>query len=150
MKTTRVRQTGTLRVFTENFIDPMLNTPTQPRSILASPKVLADVGNLITDTVASSADIWANNDEVSRPDAPSEQAKGEQALANPKPKRAKKQVRILLDARTELTDKELKDARDNYIQEQARQRRELEYQQYNKEAADRVHDLLLAPPAISE
>jgi meiotic recombination protein REC8 len=129
----------------------MLNTPTQLRSILASPKVLADVGNLIKDTIVSSGDIWANNDEVSKPDAPSENAEGEQAAVNPqpKPKRAKKQVRILLDARTELTDKELKDARDNYIQEQARQRRELEHQQYNKEAANRVHDLLLAPPAIS-
>lgn len=74
----------------------------------------------------------------------------EDRAVTPKPKRAKKQVRILLDARTELTDKELKEARDNYLKEQARLQLEIDEQRFNKEAAERARDLLRAPPAMCE
>ena len=75
-------------------------------------------------------------------------ANDEEREPAPRPKRAKRHVRVLLDARTELTDKELKDARDNYLMEQARLRAELDEQRYNKEAAERARDLLCAPPAM--
>ncbi|KAG8790263.1 hypothetical protein FRC17_008933, partial [Serendipita sp. 399] len=65
-----------------------------------------------------------------------------------KPKRGKKQVRVLLDPRIELSDAELKAARDNYLQEQARLRHELEQQKLQKEVVDKVKELLYGPPDI--
>lgn len=146
----RVRQILCLIFFADFGTDPILNTPTRPRSILASPRIFADVGNLMNDGVSLNGDFGANEPEPIRQETPAEDAEGEAATApQPKTKRAKKQVRILLDARTELTDKELRDARDNYLQEQERLRREQQQQQFNKEAADRVQELLSAPPVIS-
>lgn len=63
---------------------------------------------------------------------------------------SKKQVRVLLDARTELTERELKEAREGYLIEQARLRREMEEQKYRKGTVELAQELLRAPPAISE
>ncbi|KAG9055962.1 hypothetical protein FS842_000686 [Serendipita sp. 407] len=65
-----------------------------------------------------------------------------------KSKRGKKQVRVLLDARTELTDKELREARDNYLQEQSRLRHEMEQQRLQKTVVERANELLYGPPDI--
>ncbi|KAG8833583.1 hypothetical protein FRC20_007633, partial [Serendipita sp. 405] len=67
-----------------------------------------------------------------------------------KSKRGKKQVRVLLDARTELTDKELREARDNYLQEQSRLRHEMEQQRLQKTVVERANELLYGPPDILE
>ncbi|KAG8851564.1 hypothetical protein FRB91_007720 [Serendipita sp. 411] len=67
-----------------------------------------------------------------------------------KSKRSKKQVRVLLDARTELTDKELREARDNYLQEQSRLRHEMEQQRLQKTVIERANELLYGPPDILE
>jgi hypothetical protein len=74
----------------------------------------------------------------------------EDRATTPRPKKAKKQVRILLDARTELTDKELKEARDNYLKEQARLQLEIDEERFNKEAAERARSLFRAPPVMCE
>lgn len=64
------------------------------------------------------------------------------------PKGAKKKVRLLLDIRTELTDKELRDAKSNYLQEQARLRSVLEQERLNKEIAEKAHNMIFEPPSI--
>lgn len=73
-----------------------------------------------------------------------------EVLAPRQPKVAKKKVRLLLDIRTELTDKELRDAKTNYLQEQARLRNALQQERLNKEIAEKAHNLIFEPPPISE
>lgn len=60
-----------------------------------------------------------------------------------------KRVRILLDATVELSEQELSQARDSYLQEQMRLRKEFERDRVIKGAAERVHALFFAPPDIS-
>lgn len=71
------------------------------------------------------------------------------ALA-PAKSRKKKNVRLLLDPRTELTNDELRNARDNYVADQMRLRREAECEQAKKDAAEQVKNLIFAPPSLRE
>jgi len=62
--------------------------------------------------------------------------------------RKKKNVRLLLDPRTELTNDELRNARDNYVADQIRLRREAEREQAKKDAAEQARNLIFAPPSM--
>lgn len=72
------------------------------------------------------------------------------ATAAKQPKKTKKKVRLLLDIRTELTDEELKNAKDNYLKEQARLRSVLQQERMNREIAERARNLIFEPPSISK
>lgn len=122
-----------------------------PRSILrATP--FSDVGNLLPrgGSVQDGDFVMGEANQNSCDGSINPTVDEEDRAPTPKPKRAKKQVRILLDARTELTDKELKDARDNYLVEQTRLHLALDEQRLNKEAAERAQDLLREPPVMCE
>jgi len=69
------------------------------------------------------------------------------ALA-PAKTRKKKNVRLLLDPRTELTNDELRNARDNYVANQIRLRREAEREQAKKDAMEQARNLIFAPPSM--
>lgn len=62
--------------------------------------------------------------------------------------RQKKNVRLLLDPRTELTNDELRNARDNYVADQMRLRREAERERAKKDAAEQARSLIFAPPSM--
>lgn len=62
--------------------------------------------------------------------------------------RKKKSVRLLLDPHTELTNDELRNARDNYVADQMRLRREGEREQAKKDAAEQARNLVFAPPTM--
>lgn len=62
--------------------------------------------------------------------------------------RKKKNVRLLLDPRTELTNDELRNARDSYVADQMRLRREAECEQAKKDAAEQMRNLIFAPPSL--
>jgi meiotic recombination protein REC8 len=62
--------------------------------------------------------------------------------------RKKKNVRLLLDPRTELTNDELRNARDNYVADQMRLRREAERERAKKDAAEQARSLIFAPPSM--
>ncbi|KAF8846367.1 hypothetical protein BDN67DRAFT_39579 [Paxillus ammoniavirescens] len=64
--------------------------------------------------------------------------------ANP-PRKAKR-ARLLLDARTELTDEELKAARMHYLDEQNAIRRDLEIKRFEREHPGLIHNLLWDAP----
>ncbi|KAL5534409.1 hypothetical protein ACEPAG_871 [Sanghuangporus baumii] len=67
---------------------------------------------------------------------------GQNNGAQRKPKR----VRILLDARTELTDDELKSARDHYVERQRVLRLEMEKKRVEKEGGKALEDLIWGVP----
>ncbi|KAG7099200.1 hypothetical protein E1B28_001067 [Marasmius oreades] len=60
--------------------------------------------------------------------------------------RKNKRIRVLLDARTELTDEELKIARAKYVQEQRNQRRELDHKKIKKDSGKVVEELVWGVP----
>lgn len=62
--------------------------------------------------------------------------------------RKKKNVRLLLDPRTELTNEELRNARDNYVADQIRLGREAEREQAKKDAVEQARNLIFAPPSM--
>ncbi|KAF9453831.1 hypothetical protein P691DRAFT_771123 [Macrolepiota fuliginosa MF-IS2] len=67
-----------------------------------------------------------------------------------KPERKRKRARLLLDARTELTDEELKIARAKYLESQKELRKELEQKKLEKNAGKMIEDLIWrAPRGIS-
>lgn len=85
------------------------------------------------------------------PSAPTpEGAKAEAPAPAPTKSRKKKNVRLLLDPRTELTNDELRNARDSYVADQMRLRREAECEQAKKYAAEQVRNLIFAPPSLRE
>lgn len=136
--------------YTYYFLDELASAGATPRSILRV-RTPPDMRNFLQEqnNYSQEGDLVLPDSD---PNAPGGSVSGlidiGDRAATPKPKRAKKQVRILLDVRTELTDKELKDARDNYLKEQTRLQVEINGQRSNKEAVERVRDLLHAPPAI--
>ncbi|KIK78796.1 hypothetical protein PAXRUDRAFT_36561 [Paxillus rubicundulus Ve08.2h10] len=77
-----------------------------------------------------------------------QQANGQQVVGgdNANPPRRVKRARLLLDARTELTDEELKAARIHYLDEQNAIRRELELKRFEREHPGLIHNLLWDPP----
>jgi meiotic recombination protein REC8 len=77
-----------------------------------------------------------------------EGANAETPAQAPAKSRKKKNVRLLLDPRTELTNDELRNARDNYVADQMRLRREAECEQVKKDAAEQVRNLIFAPPSL--
>lgn len=133
-------------------IDEAAKGSTTPRSILSTAKPLSDVGNVLRDgTPAADIEFQPLEGEADQAQPNATPQLTNDALPSPtKPKqrRPKKQVRVLLDARTELTDQELRDARDNYLAEQARLRQEMEQSQMQKNIAERAHELLFGPPDI--
>jgi meiotic recombination protein REC8 len=83
------------------------------------------------------------------PSAPApEGANTEPPAPAPTKSRKKKNVRLLLDPRTELTNDELRNARDNYVADQMRLRREAECEQTKKDAVEQARNLIFAPPSI--
>lgn len=60
--------------------------------------------------------------------------------------RKTKRVRLLLDARTELTDEELKAARANYMEGQESLRREMLQKKYEKESGKLVEEMIWGVP----
>ncbi|KAH8835245.1 hypothetical protein DL96DRAFT_1549848 [Flagelloscypha sp. PMI_526] len=64
-----------------------------------------------------------------------------------KGKSKKKTARLLLDARTQLTDDELKEARDQYMKGQNAIRKEMEGKKLEKESESLLNDILWGPPA---
>lgn len=62
--------------------------------------------------------------------------------------RKQKNVRLLLDPRTELTNDELRNARDDYVANQIRLRREAEREQAKKDAMEQARNLIFAPPSM--
>ncbi|KAI0068210.1 hypothetical protein BV25DRAFT_1911222 [Artomyces pyxidatus] len=60
--------------------------------------------------------------------------------------RKPKRVRLLLDARTELTDDELKTARAQYVESQEALRREIEHKKLEKESGRRIEEMLWGVP----
>jgi meiotic recombination protein REC8, fungi type len=78
-------------------------------------------------------------------------APGDANAGSPAPapaKTRKKNVRLLLDPRTELTNEELRNARDNYVADQMRLRREAEREQAKKDAVEQARNLIFAPPSM--
>ena len=75
-------------------------------------------------------------------------ANAETPAPGPAKSRKKKNVRLLLDPRTELTNDELRNARDNYVADQMRLKREAECEQAKKDAAEQARNLIFAPPSI--
>ncbi len=75
-------------------------------------------------------------------------AKTETPAPVPAKSRKKKNVRLLLDPRTELTNDELRNARESYVADQMRLRREAECEQAKKDAAEQVRNLIFAPPSL--
>ncbi|KAL0581624.1 R8 protein [Marasmius crinis-equi] len=66
---------------------------------------------------------------------------------NRPPTKKNKRTRLLLDARTELTDEELKIARAKYLEEQRNQRRELDNKKIEKDSGRVVEELIWGVPA---
>jgi meiotic recombination protein REC8 len=66
----------------------------------------------------------------------------------PAKSRKKKNVRLLLDPHTELTNDELRNARDNYVADQLRLRREADREQAKKDAVEQARNLVFAPPSM--
>ncbi|KAI0778213.1 Rec8 like protein-domain-containing protein [Trametes elegans] len=60
--------------------------------------------------------------------------------------RKPKRVRLLLDARTELTDDELKMARANYVQEQEQLKREIAQKKLAKESGKLIEEMIYGAP----
>ncbi|KAI8995657.1 Rec8 like protein-domain-containing protein [Trametes punicea] len=60
--------------------------------------------------------------------------------------RKPKRVRLLLDARTELTDEELKSARANYVQDQELLKREMAKKKMEKESGKLIEEMLYGAP----
>ncbi|KAF9229270.1 hypothetical protein BS17DRAFT_771250 [Gyrodon lividus] len=79
---------------------------------------------------------------------PVQQANDEQVAEgnNANPPRKAKRARLLLDARTELTDEELKAARMHYLDEQTTIRRELELKKFERGHTGLIHSLLWDAP----
>ncbi|KAH9898372.1 Rec8 like protein-domain-containing protein [Cubamyces lactineus] len=70
-----------------------------------------------------------------------------QGLQDGKPgQRKPKRVRLLLDARTELTDDELKMARANYVQEQEHLKRELAQKKLEKDNSKLIEEMIYGAP----
>ncbi|ESK86634.1 rad21 rec8 n terminal domain protein [Moniliophthora roreri MCA 2997] len=65
---------------------------------------------------------------------------------NQPPSKKQKRTRLLLDARTELTDEELKIARAKYVEEQHNQRRELDSKKIEKNSGKIVEELIWGVP----
>lgn len=63
-----------------------------------------------------------------------------------KGQRKHKRVRLLLDARTELTNEELERARANYLEGQTQRRRDLEHKKAEKESAKLIEDMIWGAP----
>ncbi|TFY62923.1 hypothetical protein EVJ58_g3563 [Rhodofomes roseus] len=70
-----------------------------------------------------------------------------QAEAPTKPQKKAKRVRLLLDARTELTDEELKAARANYMEGQETIRQELVHKKFEKESGKIMEELIWGVPS---
>ncbi|EPT04358.1 hypothetical protein FOMPIDRAFT_1058151 [Fomitopsis schrenkii] len=70
-----------------------------------------------------------------------------QGEARPKPQKKAKRVRLLLDARTELTDEELKAARANYMEGQEAIRKELIHKKFEKESGRIIEELIWGVPS---
>jgi hypothetical protein len=83
-------------------------------------------------------------------EAPNLEGSVKEAKMVSKARRSKKAVRILLDPHTELTDTELRRARDNYLQEQSKLRGEILEQHLHKAAIESARELILNPPVISK
>ncbi|KAL5519112.1 REC8 [Sanghuangporus vaninii] len=83
-------------------------------------------------------ELKANDSQIDVPELIDAQDGGAQR----KPKR----VRILLDARTELTDEELKFARDHYVERQRVLRLEMEKKRVEKEGGKALEDLIWGVP----
>ncbi|KAL5495434.1 REC8 [Sanghuangporus weigelae] len=83
-------------------------------------------------------ELIANDNQIDVPELVDGQNNGAQR----KPKR----VRILLDARTELTDEELKSARDHYVERQRVLRLEMEKKRVEKEGGKALEDLIWGVP----
>ncbi|KAH9937716.1 Rec8 like protein-domain-containing protein [Fomitopsis serialis] len=64
-----------------------------------------------------------------------------------KPQRKPKRVRLLLDARTELTDEELKAARANYVEGQETIRQELIHKKFEKDSGKIIEELIWGVPS---
>ncbi|OSD03409.1 hypothetical protein PYCCODRAFT_1466798 [Trametes coccinea BRFM310] len=62
------------------------------------------------------------------------------------PHKRPKRVRLLLDARTELTDDELKNARANYVQEQELLKREIAQKKLEKESGKLIEEMIYGVP----
>lgn len=62
-------------------------------------------------------------------------------------KKKTKRVRLLLDARTELTNEELQRARSHYLEEQAALRREIAQKKAEKESEKILEDMILGVPS---
>ncbi|KAF9526495.1 Rec8 like protein-domain-containing protein [Crepidotus variabilis] len=62
------------------------------------------------------------------------------------PSKKLKRTRLLLDARTELTDEELKVARAKYLQSQKHQRRELLYKRMEKDSVRIIDEMIWGAP----
>ncbi|KAJ3551713.1 hypothetical protein NM688_g4549 [Phlebia brevispora] len=75
---------------------------------------------------------------------PSDKAEGDEL--NAKQSRRPKRVRLLLDARTELTNEELERARANYIEGQTLLKRELEKKKAEKESGRMFEEMLWGAP----
>ncbi|KAA1471501.1 hypothetical protein DENSPDRAFT_776904 [Dentipellis sp. KUC8613] len=70
----------------------------------------------------------------------------EAEIGDKKQPRKPKRVRLVLDARTELTDEELKAARAHYVEEQETLRREMEEKKLEKESGRLIEEMLWAAP----
>ncbi|PVF94566.1 hypothetical protein CPB86DRAFT_765649 [Serendipita vermifera] len=126
--------------------------PHTPKSILRAPQASISPNlvlgleepNGIEDMPSPQANISAPSDAPNVPEDVKE------ANIGSKTRRPKKAVRILLDPHTELTDAELRRARDNYLREQSKMREEITKQRFQKAAAESARELILNPPVIIE
>ncbi|KAJ8083983.1 R8 protein [Marasmius tenuissimus] len=95
--------------------------------------------------------LLSQDEEIHAPlpftDVTSQVVNKDQAKENQPPPKKNKRTRLLLDARTELTDEELKIARAKYLEEQRNQRRDLDSKKIEKDSGRVVEELIWGVPA---
>ncbi|KZV95112.1 hypothetical protein EXIGLDRAFT_748273 [Exidia glandulosa HHB12029] len=104
-----------------NQLSPGRRTPTTPRSILVTPSRVAS-------------------------DLPDDGATMDKGPASPRGKKNAKTVRVLFDKRTELSDEEMKRARELYVEEQNKLRAAELAKKQEKDVMRRIDEMIWAPP----
>ncbi|TFY67439.1 hypothetical protein EVG20_g3941, partial [Dentipellis fragilis] len=117
----------------EEFERENTQSPIRPMALSPAPAVMTPPGM-----------------DMHEPEVPAEipdpETMVEVEVGGKKPPRKPKRVRLLLDARTELTDEELKAARAHYVEEQETLRREMEEKKLEKESGRLIEEMLWAVP----
>ncbi|TDL28662.1 hypothetical protein BD410DRAFT_893626 [Rickenella mellea] len=120
--------------------DPLFERPLEtPRSILRRTSRFDYDAPLVSTTVT--------NQQCPRNHAQDQDATSE--ILQPRAQRAPKRVKLLLDPRTELTDEELKSAREKYVLTQLGLRREIQRKRMEKETGRIMEEIIWGiPPGL--